>query len=249
MRYKILFLTLFLSSCVSTQHSVLKNKNGFTPYTSKGFALVYDENDFKNQIISKKLDNRKMQIAHNKLGVNKILILTNPDNNRSIEIKIAKKVKYPNFFNILITESVRKQLMLDKKFPFLEIRQRVKNKSFVAKKAVIYSEEKKVLDKAPVSKIKIDNISQNKVLKKSKNKKNKNFSIIVGVFYSEKSATNLKNNLSNNYIKKELLKVRKMGKNRFELSTGPYFSINTLKNAYFALNKYGFDNLDVKQND
>ena len=43
--------------------------------------------------------------------------------------------------------------------------------------------------------------------------------------------------------------VRKLGKNRFELSTGPYFSINTLKNAYFALNKYGFEDLDIKQND
>ena len=43
--------------------------------------------------------------------------------------------------------------------------------------------------------------------------------------------------------------VRKLGKNRFELSAGPYLSINTLKNDYFALNKYGFEELDIKQND
>ena len=43
--------------------------------------------------------------------------------------------------------------------------------------------------------------------------------------------------------------VRNLGKNRFELSAGPYLTINTLKNDYFALNKYGFENLDIKQND
>ena len=60
---------------------------------------------------------------------------------------------------------------------------------------------------------------------------------------------NLKNNLVDKYIKTELLKVRKLGKNRFELSAGPYFSINTLKSDYFTLNKYGFEDLDIKQND
>ena len=43
--------------------------------------------------------------------------------------------------------------------------------------------------------------------------------------------------------------TKNLGKNRFELSSGPYRSINTLKNDYFALNKYGFEDLDIKQND
>ena len=72
---------------------------------------------------------------------------------------------------------------------------------------------------------------------------------MIGEFYSKKSANLLKNNLTNGYIKKELLKVKSLGKNRFELSAGPYLSINTLKNDYFALNKYGFEDLDIKQND
>ena len=43
--------------------------------------------------------------------------------------------------------------------------------------------------------------------------------------------------------------VKKMSKNKFRLFSGPYTSISSLKNVYFELNKYGFDNLDVKQHD
>ena len=50
-------------------------------------------------------------------------------------------------------------------------------------------------------------------------------------------------------MKKELLKVEKLGLNRFALSSGPYFTINTLKNDHFELNRYGFENLDIKQHD
>jgi hypothetical protein len=53
--------------------------------------------------------------------------------------------------------------------------------------------------------------------------------------------------LEKNYVKKEALKVNKLGQNKFQLSAGPYTSINTLKNAYFQLNKYGFDNLDIEK--
>ncbi len=249
MKFKIIFLLLFLASCVSGQQNTIKSTKSFTPYSSKGFALLYQEDDFKNKIVSKKLDNEKLQVAHRKLGRNKILILTNPENNKSIELKVSKKVKYPNFFNVLITKKVSDELDLNSEFPFLEIHQRIKNKSFVAKKAEIFTEETKVMDKAPVAKIKIDNISKSKEKKIKKNKKSKQFSILIGEFYSKKSANLLKNNLTNGYIKKELLKVKSLGKNRFELSAGPYLSINTLKNDYFALNKYGFEDLDVKQND
>jgi len=246
MKFKIIFLLFFLISCAPGSQNTIKNTKSFVPYNSKGFALVYQEKDFNNKIISKKLDNEKLQVAHRKLGRNKILILTNPENNKSIELKVSKKVKYPNFFNVLITKKVSEELNLNSDFPFLEVNQRIKNKSFVAKKAEIFNEEKNVLDKAPVTKIKIDNISK---IKNKKNKKNKIFYILIGEFYSKESAKKLKNNLLDKYIKKELLKVKKLGKNRFELSAGPYLSINTLKTDYFALNKYGFEDLDIKQND
>ena len=188
MKFKIIFLLFFLISCAPGSQNTIKNTKSFVPYNSKGFALVYQEKDFNNKIISKKLDNEKLQVAHRKLGRNKILILTNPENNKSIELKVSKKVKYPNFFNVLITKKVFEELNLNSDFPFLEVNQRIKNKSFVAKKAEIFSEETKVMDKAPVTKIKIDNISKSKEKKIKKNKKSKRFSILIGEFYSKKSA-------------------------------------------------------------
>ena len=143
MKYKIIFLLLFLTSCISNQQGSIKSKKIFIPYSSKGFALVYQEDDFKNKIVSKKLNNEKLEIAHRKLGSNKILILTNPENNKSIELAVSKKAKYPNFFNLLITKKVSDELNLNSEFPFIEVNQRVKNKSFIAKKAEIISEEKK----------------------------------------------------------------------------------------------------------
>jgi len=56
-------------------------------------------------------------------------------------------------------------------------------------------------------------------------------------------------NIIQQYVKKGALKVKKVAKNNFRLSAGPYSSINTLKKRYFELNKYGFEDLDIKQND
>jgi len=52
---------------------------------------------------------------------------------------------------------------------------------------------------------------------------------------------------ANEDINKEVFKVIKLGKNNYQLLAGPYTSINTLKSDYFKLNKYGFDNLDLKK--
>ena len=53
--------------------------------------------------------------------------------------------------------------------------------------------------------------------------------------------------LINENIKKEVFSIKTLGKNNYQLIAGPYTSINTLKNDYFKLNKYGFDNLDIKK--
>ena len=247
MKFKILLITLFLYSCNTYNGSnYIKNKKN-NIYHSRGFALIYNETDYSNKIISRKLDNAKFQIAHRKLGYNKSLAITNPSNNKSLELKVTKKAKYPNFFNIVITEEVSNKLNLDKDFPYVEVRETVKNRSFVAKKAEMYSEEKKVFDKAPVASVKISNISKNKLSNVKKLKKKRSFYILIGEFYSKQSANSLKNILIKKNIKKDLLIVKKLGKNRYELSSGPYRSINTLKNDHFKLNKYGFEDLDIKQ--
>jgi len=241
MKFKIIFIILFLHSC--SAGSLQQNKSTFIPYTSKGFALIYEEKDYTNKIVSRKLNQDELQIAHNRLKTNSILTIINPENKKSLTLKVSKKLKYPDFFTVLITKKVADVLELDTNIPFVDLQQRVKNKSFVAKKAVTFSEEKLASNKAPVTKVQISNISN----QKKPIKKNRKFSIIIGEFYSKESAYYLKGRLEKNYVEKEALRVKKLGKNKFQLLAGPYTSINTLKNTYFQLNKYGFDNLDIEK--
>ncbi len=242
MRFSILFLILFLTSC----NNATFKKDSLDPYTSTGFALIYNETYYDNKIISGKLNNEEFEIGHSKIKKNSIIKITNPVNNKSLQLKVTKNVKYPNFYKIVINNKVKEKLELKESMPFVDIEERVRNKSFVAKKAVTFSEEKQVSNKAPITQVKIDNIS----LKKDKKlKKIKKFTIIVGDFYSEESAINLRDTLEHKYVKKGALKVKKVSKNKYRLAAGPYSSINTLKKRYYELNKYGFEDLDIKQHD
>tara|TARA_B100000945_G_scaffold281450_1_gene249146 strand:- start:707 stop:1438 length:732 start_codon:yes stop_codon:yes gene_type:complete len=243
MKYSIILFILILTSC-SNNVSIKKNKAD--PYSSSGFALIYNELDYNNKILSHKLNNFDLEIGHNKLKKNSIVKITNPDNNKSIELKITKKIKYPNFYKIVISKQVGQILELNKNMPFVSVEEKFKNKSFIAKKAVTFSEEKRVSNKAPVTMVKIDNISSQQQKEKKIIKK---FSLIIGDFYSSESAENLRDTLEHKYVKKGSLRIEKLAKNKYRLFAGPYSSINTLKIRYFELNKYGFEDLDIKQND
>ena len=242
MKFSSIFIIFFLFSCSNATF----NTNNDTSYTSKGFALIYDENDYQKKIISTKLNPNNIEIGHNQLNKNSYVVITNPINKKSLTLKVSKKVKYPDFFKVLITEKLANELNLNPKMPYIEIEKRVKNKSFVAKKAVTHSEEKNVLTKVPITKVKINDISKDSK-DPSKNQYANKYSIIVGNFYSKKWAESLIDILVNEDINKEVFRVIKLGKNNYQLLAGPYTSINTLKSDYFKLNKYGFDNLDLKK--
>ena len=242
MKFKYLTLIFFLLSCTNNS---FEKSNVSNSKISNGFALIYNESDFENKIISSKLNSDKIEAAHNRYKKNSIIIITNPENKKSIQLVISKKINYPDFYKVLITKELSEKLNLDPNMPFVEVERRVKNRSFIAKKAVTYSEEQSVLTKAPVAKVKINNISKSSD-NKSKKKSDVKFSIIVGEFYSKKWASSLIELLINENIKKEVFSIKTLGKNNYQLIAGPYTSINTLKNDYFKLNKYGFDNLDLK---
>ena len=244
MKFKYFTLIFFLLSC--TNNSFEKG-NISNSKISNGFALIYNESDFENKIISSKLNSDKIEAAHNKYKKNSIIIITNPVNKKSLQLAISKKINYPDFYKVIITKELSEKLNLDPNMPFVEVERRVKNRSFIAKKAVTYSEEQSVLTKAPVAKVKINNISKSSD-NKSKKKSDVKFSIIVGEFYSKKWASSLIELLINENIKKEVFSIKTLGKNNYQLIAGPYTSINTLKNDYFKLNRYGFDNLDIKKN-
>ena len=59
MKFNYLILFLLLVSCTSTIS--LNNKKA---YSSKGFAYIYNENDYNDKVVNKRYNNFENIIAH-----------------------------------------------------------------------------------------------------------------------------------------------------------------------------------------
>jgi hypothetical protein len=240
MRFKILIF-IFLVSC--SQHYTKSESR--KPYNATGLAYIFNNEDYKNKVLKKKLDNDLLQISHKDLKIGTLIKLINPKTKDNLVLKNIKKIQYPDLYKIMITERVASKLGIVSELPLIEILEIKKNKSFIAKEAKIYQEEKKISSKAPVTSVKIANISKKKPILKSIN--SDNIYIFVASFYTEEAANLLKKRIileTSNYDKKKL-NIRKKTAKEFEVLSGPYKSINLLKNDYIDLKNFGFEELDI----
>ena len=245
MKFKIFFLLFLILSCTPNYTKLDSRK----PYNSKGFAYIFNTQDLKTKIINIKMDNNKLQIAHNTLSTGSLIKLINPQTKEYLVLKNSKKTDYPDFYKILITKAVADKLSIDINLPLIEILEIKKNKSFVAKKAQIFNEEKKISSKAPVTSVQIANISKNNQIKKKTIKNN--FYILIATFYKKESAEFLRKKIideSSVYDVKKL-KIKKKNNNEINLISGPYSSINLMKNDYITLKNFGFEELDISINE
>ena len=128
------------------------------------------------------MNNNVIQISQQNLRTGTLIKIINPKNKKSLVIKNTKKIKYPEFYKLLITKPLAEKLNLDKNLPVLEIIEIKKNNSFIAEKGIIYNEEKKIPSKAPVASVKISNISKNKV--KTKVDKSEDIFINIGTLFN-----------------------------------------------------------------
>ncbi len=245
MKFKVIIIFFFILSCAPQ----LKTLNSKKTYTSIGFAYIYNDYDFKEKIIKAKMNNEKMQISHQNLKIGTLLKVINPKNKKSIVLKNTKKIKYPDFYKIIITEPVKEVLELNVDLPILEIIEIKKNKSFVAEKAKIFNEEKKIPSNAPVTSVKISNISKEKKVRTTI-KKDIIF-IHIASFYSPDTAKFLRQRIINELPKFENknIKIKKINDKETQVISGPYTSINLLKNDYIKLKNFGFEELDIIIND
>ena len=133
--------------------------------------------------------------------------------------------------------------------PILEIIEIKKNKSFVAEKAKIFSEEKKISSKAPVANVQISNISKNK--KKVVRKKTEKIYIHIASFYSLNTAELMKKRIIDEVdgLDQKKLKIRKINNKETRVILGPYTSVNLLKNDYIKVKSFGFEELDIYTNE
>ena len=244
MKYRLFFILIILVSCSSGS----VNKYEKPVFNSKGFAYIYSIEDYEKKIIKKKINNYEPVIAHNQLNRGVLLKITNPKNGKNIILKNSFKLNYPDFYKILITKTISDRIGLDANFPFVEVEELKKNKSFIAKKAETHEEEKQLQVKAPIEKVKISNIS--KTVKKTSNKERK-FVIVLGNFYSFESANLLKKRvkMESQSLRDKKITILKKNKHNFEVFLGPYKTIKTIKNDYIALKQINFDEVDIKIHD
>ena len=245
MKYKIFLILLFLLfSC--TPHSINNNK---LTYNSTGFAYIYNNEDFKNNVIKTKLDNSLLQVSHKQIRSNSLIKIINPKTQDYLIVKnIKKSAGYPDIYQILITKAVAEKLKLNFEIPYVEIIEIKKNKSFVAEKATIHKEEKKISGNAPVTSVEISNISKTK--KRFNSKKNDIF-ILIATFYSNDVAFFLKERIIKEIpdFDKNKLKLNKKSSKEIDLISGPYSTINLMKNDYIKLKKFGFEELEIILNE
>ena len=241
MKYKYFLIIFLLFSCETTNNSKYKKET----FNSKGFAYIYSLQDYENNIIKKKINSSETIIAHNNVSRGVLLKITNPKNGKYIILKNSFKIEYPEFYKIMITKSISDQIGLNENFPYVEVDEIKKNKSFIAKKAKMHEEEKQLKVKAPVEKVKINNIG--KTIQKNSNDE-QSFIIVLGNFYSLESANLLKKRIKteSELLKNKKISIVKKNKHNFEVFLGPYKTIKKIKNDYIALKQIDFDDVDVK---
>ena len=243
MRFSILLIFLLIYSCSSG----LTTLNLKKPYNSKGFAYIYNDADFKEKIIKGKLNNDTLQISHQNLRTGSLIKLINPKTNESLVLKNIKRIRYPEFYKILITKPVAEKLKLNTDLPILEIMEIKKNKSFIAEKAKISIEERKIPSNAPVASVQISNISKNKKKIGTSINHFDQIYIHIGTFYSTKTASFLVKRITDELknLDSKKIKIKKINNKETQVISGPYTSVNLLKNDYIKLKSFGFEELDI----
>ena len=242
----IIFLVIILTSCETTNKKVITNKE-FKNFSNDGFALIFNNDIFKKRIVSKKIDQRSLIIFNNKLKKDTDIKITNLLNEKYLIAKVGKNSKYPIFYNSVISERIATELDIDPEQPYVRVETINSNNTFVANKAKIFDEEKKVANKAPVESISIQNISiekdNNNKFKKEKNTKFE-FIIKFADLFFEESAITLKKRLEDEYNLKGI-NIKKMSKNLYRVYKGPFYNLGSIKNVYNEIANINFENIEL----
>ena len=247
----IILITIFLFLTNCTTGTLVKIKPNVTVvngYLNKGFALVYSEDFYKKNVISKKIDDRSLIIFQRNLKTNTKVKITNILNNRSLVATVGKNSKYPYFNNAVLSKRIAKELELDINQPYVEIFEILENSIFIAQKAKTYDEEKSVAVKAPVNEISINDL--NVVKKNVRKNSNAKFSYIVKIadFYFKDTALMMQNRIkTENLIKNS--KIEKISDKKYRVYLGPFNNINTLQKSYNNISILEFDNIEIIKND
>jgi len=249
MNYKLNFIILvciFLFSC--EQSSFNKPKTDIIDfenrYKNSGFALIYNQKFDK----IKELEKRSLNIYHKSLKKRSLVKIINPQNNKFIiaEVK-SNRVKFSNFYNSVLSLRIAEELELNSEEPYIKIILIPKNSTFVAKKAKMFDEEKKVAEKAPVDGIQINDLNTKKEKKDITNDTNFSYSIKVADFYYKDTAQLMVDRI-NNETSINNTSIIRLSETKYRVLIGPFNDIKSIRDSFEKMNSFKFENLEILKN-
>ena len=248
---KLLILCCFilLNNCTATILTKNKIINSLdNPFINKGFSLIYSDKFYDNKIISKKIDERSLVIFQKNLKKNTIVKITNILNNKSVIATVGNNADYPLFNNAVLSLRIADEIGLNENEPYVEIVEVLENSVFVAKRAKMFEEEKKVANKAPVNNINISDLNIKE--KNTKNELSKKFSynIKIADFYFNDTASLLVDRIVKETMIKNA-KIKKINEKKYRVYAGPFNNINSLQKSFNDISVLEFENIEIIKND
>ena len=247
--FLIIVIFLFTSNCTTSN---LKNKSPDidfeNSFTNKGFTLVYTDELYSDKVVTTKVEERSLLILQRNLKKDTQVKITNLINNKSVLAIVGKKSKYPWFNNSVISARIADELKLNLNEPYIEIIAISESSLFVAKKAKMYDEEKKVAIKVPVNNISIDNLNIKKNSSRKKVVRKFSYNIKIADFYFNKTAVSMTKRIkADTNIKKT--NIRKISDKKYRVYLGPFNNINSLQKSYNDIKILEFENIEIIRND
>jgi len=245
----ILCCFIFLNNCTATTLTKNQSSNPLNnPFINKGFSLIYSDKFYDNKIITKKIDERSLVIFQKNLKKNTIVKITNISNNKSIIGTVGSNADYPLFNNAVLSLRIADEIGLNKNEPYVEILEVLQDSVFIAKRAKMFEEEKKVASKAPVNDINISDLNIEE--KNIKNEISKKFSyeIKIADFYFNDTATLLIDRIIKETMIKDA-KIKKIDEKKYRVYVGPFNNISSLQKSFNDISILEFENIEIIKND
>ena len=212
MHKRILFIFFFF---------IISCSNKYQVYEKTGFAGVSKN----NKIVSY-------------LQKDSLIKITNKNNKISKVYKVDDQLKSTDSRIIYLPEIVYDEISLDREFPLVLVQSMRENKSFIAKKAKTFDEEKKINKKVKIETIEVLKIDNKKVVTKK-------IFLDFGPFYYKTYSETLFRLLSLNIKNKKLIYKDYAPKNHI-ISIGPLKNLTEYDNIYLKLGKIGLIGFNIR---
>ena len=191
---------------------------------------VYEKTGFAGTSKNNKI------ISH--LQKDSLIKITNKNNKISKVYKVDEQLKSTDSRIIYLPEIVYDEIRLNREFPLVFVQSMRENKSFIAKKAKTFDEEKKINKKVKIETIEVLKIDNQKAVTKK-------IFLDFGPFYYKTYSETLFSLLSLNIKNKKLIYKDYAPKNHI-ISIGPLKNLTEYDNIYLKLGKIGLIGFNIR---